>query len=124
MSPIPREQGSISINTLQPICLQNVIFKWVSVTILLMMEDIVAFATPPQQTAFIKGCSTYDHIWDVQGAWEAVDQRIFVSAEFSKAYHTVHHNYLVALFMYIALLPSLISLLMLMLKAPLLCAVG
>ena len=47
MNPTPKDQGSISINTLRPICLQNVIFKWASATILLMMEDIVTFATPP-----------------------------------------------------------------------------
>ena len=50
MSPIPKEQGSISMNALRPICLQNVIFKWVSAPVLLMMEDIVAFAPPPPRS--------------------------------------------------------------------------
>ena len=49
-NPIPKDQGAISINTLRPLCLQNVIFKWASATILLMMEDIVSFATPPPPT--------------------------------------------------------------------------
>ena len=39
--PIPKVQGSISVQTLRPICLQNVIFKWASA-----MEDTVAFAPP------------------------------------------------------------------------------
>ena len=47
MNPIPKDQGSVSIRTLLPICLQNVMFKWASAATLLMMEDIVAFASPP-----------------------------------------------------------------------------
>ena len=47
MNPIPKDQGSISVPTLRPMCLQNVMFKCASAIILLMMEDIVAFATPP-----------------------------------------------------------------------------
>ena len=48
---------------------------------------------------------------------------IFVSVDFSKAYDSVLHNYLVAFFLYIAPPPP-ISLLMSMFRAPLLFAVG
>ena len=124
MSPIPKEQGFISINALRPLCLQNVIFKWASATILLMMDDIVAFATPLQQKAFINGRFIFDHICNVRGALGVVDQRILISMDFSKAYESVSHNYLVAFFMYIALPPPMVSLLMAMFKSPFIFQVG
>ena len=124
LSPIPKEVGSISINALRPICLQNVLFKWVSASIYLMLEDIVAFVTPSAQKAFIKGRFIFDHIWDARGAWEAMRQGLVVSIDFSKAYDSVHHNYFVAFFLHIGLPVSLISLLMTMFKAQFIFAVG
>ena len=53
LSPIPKETGSVSITALRPICLQNVPFEWVSATVCLMLEDVVAFATPAAQKGFI-----------------------------------------------------------------------
>ena len=49
INPIPKDQGSISVQTLRPICLQNVIFKWAWAIILLTTEDVVAFASPRPQ---------------------------------------------------------------------------
>ena len=59
------------------------------------------------------------HVWNVQGALEAVEHGFFVSVDFSKAYDSVSHNSLVAFFLYIALPAPLVSLLMSMFQAPL-----
>ena len=75
LAPIPKDQGLVSINALPPICLQNVLFQWVTGTAYLVMEDRVAFVTPLGQKAFIKGCFIFDHIWNVRGTWEAMQQR-------------------------------------------------
>ena len=91
----------------------------------LIVEDIVAFVTPWAQEAFIKGRFISDHVWDARGAWEAMQQGVVVSIDFSKASTTiVHHNYFVAFFLHIGLPVSLISLLMTMFKAPFDFAVG
>ena len=116
LSPIPKEAGSVSITALRPICLQNVLFKWVSATIYLMLE-VVAFVSPAAQKAFIKGRFIFDHVWDARGAWEAMPQGLMVSLDFSKAYDTVHHNYFVAFFLHVSLPIPLISMLMTMFKA-------
>ena len=68
LSPIPKEQGSVSINCLRPICLQNVLLKWLSASLYLMLEDVVAFVTPSEQKAFTKGRLIFDHIWNARGA--------------------------------------------------------
>ena len=123
MNPGPKDQGSTSVQTLSPICLQNVIFKWATAIILLMMEDIVAFAPPPppppQQTAFIKHRFIFHHIWNVRGAWEAVEQGVLLSVDFSEAYDSVFHSYRRAFFRYIAPPPAMRALRISMFKAPL-----
>ena len=53
-----------------------------------------------------------------------MDQGIFLSVDFSKAYDSVFHSYLEAVFRYIALPPTLTAVLMSMFRAPLLFAVG
>ena len=79
LSPIPKETGLVSITTLRPICLQNVLFKWVWATVYLMLEDVVAFVTPAAHKAFIKAHFIFDHVWDACEAWEAMQQGLMVS---------------------------------------------
>ena len=124
LSPIPKEAGSVPITALRPICLQTVLFKWVSATIYVMLEDVVAFVTPAAQKAFIKGRFIFDHVWDAHGAWEAMPQGLMVSLDFSKGNFTVHHNYFVAFFLHVGLPIPLISMLMTMFKAQFIFAVG
>ena len=68
LAPIPKDQGSVAINALRPLCLQNVLLKWVTARLYLMMVHLVAFVTPPEQKTFIKGRFIFDHIWNVRGA--------------------------------------------------------
>ena len=72
----------------------------------------------------MKGHFILGHIWNVRGAWEAGDQGIFVSMDFSIAYDTVSQNYLITLLMYIALPPPLIALLISVFQAVLAFQVG
>ena len=124
LSPISKEQRSVPINRLQPICLQTVLFKWLSASLNLMLEDVVAFVTPSEQKAFIKGRFIFHHIWNAHGAWQAMQEGIMIPMDFSKAYDCVHHNYMVAFFLHIALPIPLIALLMAMFKAPFLFGVA
>ena len=124
LAPIPKDHGSGSINALRALCLQNVLFKWVTATVYLMMEDLVAFVTPLEQKAFIKGRFIFDHIWNVRGAWEAMRQGLVISIDFAKAYDSIHHNYMAVFFLHLALPIPLIALLMFIFKAPFVFAVG
>ena len=98
LSPIPKEQGSVSTNGLRPICLHNVLLKWLSASLYSMLEDVVAFVTPSEHKAFIKGRFIFDHIWNARGAWQAMQEGIMIPIDFSKAYDSIHHNYMVAFF--------------------------
>ena len=124
LAAIPKDQGSVSINALRPLCLQNVLFKWVTATVYLMLEDSVAFVTPPEQKAFIKGRFIFDHMWNVRGSWEAMRYGLVISIGFAKAYDSIHHNYMAAFFLNLALPIPLIALLMFIFKAPFVFAVG
>ena len=124
VAAIPKNQGSVSINALRPLCLQNVIFKWVTATIYLMMEDLVAYVTPTEQKAFIKGRFIFDHIWNVRGAWEGMSQGLVVSIDFAKAYEAMHHNYMTALFIHLAVPIPVIALLMTISRASFIFAAG
>ena len=124
LSPIPKEQGSVSINCLRPICLQNVLLKWLSASLYLMLEDVVAFVTPSEQKAFIKGRFIFDHIWNARGALQAMQEGVMIPIDFSKAYDSIQHNYMVAFFLRIALPIPLIALLMALFKAPFLFGVA
>ena len=44
----------MSIHALHPISLQNVLFKWVSAKVYLMIKDLVAFVTPQPKKFLLK----------------------------------------------------------------------
>ena len=48
LSPIPKQKGSISVTQLRPLCLQSVLFKWVSTTLYLMLQDLLLYPPPPR----------------------------------------------------------------------------
>ena len=47
LNPIPKQKGSISLTQLRLLCLQSVLFKWVSMSLYLMLQDLLLYATPP-----------------------------------------------------------------------------
>ena len=47
LSPMPKEKGVISVDELPPLCLQNVLFKGVSMVLYLMLKDLIHFLNPP-----------------------------------------------------------------------------
>ena len=124
LSPIPKQARLVSITALRPICLQNVLFKWVSATVYLMLEDVVAIVTPSAQKAFIKGRFIFDHVWDARGAWVAMQQWLMASLDLSKACDRVHYNYFVAFSLHVGLPIPLISVLVTIFKAQFVFAVG
>ena len=79
LSPIPKEKGSISVEELRPLCLQNVPFKWVSMVLYLMLKDLIHFLTPPppEQKGFMKNRFIFEHIWEARGAWDGMEEGVF-----------------------------------------------
>ena len=47
LRPIPNQKGSFSVTQPRPLCLQSVLFKWVSMTLYLMLQDLLLYAPPP-----------------------------------------------------------------------------
>ena len=72
LTPIPKVSGTSRPDQMRPLVLQNSKLKWVTMTILLMIEDLLQHLVPPEQKAFIKGRQMVDHIFSARGAWEAM----------------------------------------------------
>ena len=66
----------------------------------------------------------FDHVWEARGAWEAMEEGLFVSIDFSKAFDPIHHNYFRAFFSYLGLPVTMIALLLSMLTSPFAFGVG
>ena len=54
MDCIPKRPGVPELLALRPICLQNSVFEWFTGTLLLLLEDLIAFVTPKEQKAFFQ----------------------------------------------------------------------
>ena len=79
---------------------------------------------PKEQKGFMKNRFIFNPVLDACGAWEAMEEGVFVSIDFSKAFNSVHHNYFKASFLCFGLLVPLIALLLSMLTSPFIFGVG
>ena len=93
-------------------------------TLYLMPQELLLYATPPEQKGFMKGRFIFEHIWEARAAWTATHYGLFISIDFSKAFDSVHHNYFIAFFTHLGLPPEMISLIMNMLTSPFVFGVG
>ena len=89
-----------------------------------MLKDLIHFLTPSEQKGFMKNRFIFEHIWEARGAWDGMEEGVFVSIDFSKAFDSVHHNYIKAFFLYIGLPVPLIALILSMLTPPFIFGVG
>ena len=46
LAPIPKEKGLISVTQLRHLCLQNVVFRWVSMGLYVMLQELILHLTP------------------------------------------------------------------------------
>ena len=60
----------------------------------------------------------FEHIWEPQGASDGMQEGVFVSIDYSKAFGSVHHNYFNGLSLYIGLPVPRIALILSMLTLP------
>ena len=124
MNCISKRPGVPEVSALRPICWQNSMFRWFTGTLLLLLEDFISFVTPKEQKAFIRGRSILDHISGSRGAWDHYTVGAFLTVDFAKAYDGVQRAYMCAILEYPDVDQALIALLIQLLRAPFVFAVG
>ena len=67
MNCIPKHPSLPKVTALRPICLQNSVFKWFAGSALVLLEDLIVFVTPKEQTAFLRSRHIFDHFGDRGG---------------------------------------------------------
>ena len=87
--PVPKAPGLVSVKDQRPICLQNVRTKWLTATLLIMVQDALNQVAPPQQKGFLKGRFMIDHLVSARDLWVSNKEGTYVALDYSKAYDTV-----------------------------------
>ena len=93
INSVPKVFGIPHVSQVRPIALQNVILKWFSNVLFLMIEPFVDYLVPLSQKGSIRGRKIFDHISDTVVGWQHMDQGALLSVDFSKAYDTMQFNF-------------------------------
>ena len=103
---------------LRPIALQNVILKWFSNILFIMLEPCIDYLVPRSQKGSIRGRKIVEHIRDTVGGWFHMEHGAFLSVDFSKAYDTIQFNLYVAVFQVMGIPQLLIQGFLALLRGP------
>ena len=77
-----------------PICLQNMLFQWVSATVLLMVEDVVACANLPLTLSALLEGGLFSTVFRTQrGLGKPWSEWFLFSVNFAKTSDNVQHTY-------------------------------
>ena len=103
---VPKVTAGPQLEQLRPIALQNVILKWFSNILFLMLEPCIDYLLPLSQKGSIRCRKIFEHIWDTMGGWFHMEHGAFLSVDFSKAYDTIRFNFCFAIFQVLGILQS------------------
>ena len=103
---LPKDPGSAAVDRQRPIALQQARLKWLTGVLLLQLQGALFQLVPSQQKAYLRGRTMFDRLASVQqtshtgpgdevAAWLVVD--------YSKAYDSVSHPMMAALFRFICI---------------------
>ena len=120
---LPKDPGSAAVDRQRPIALQQARLKWLIGVLLLQLQDALFQLVPSQQKAHLRGRTMFDHLASVQqtrhtgpgdevAAWLVVD--------YSKAYDSVSHPMMAALFRFICIPTPWVCVLLQILRRPVL----
>ena len=93
INSVPKVTEVPQVEQLRPIALQNVILKWFSNILFILLEPSIDYLVPLSQKGSIRGRKIFEHIWDTVGGWFHMEHGAFLSVDFSKAYDTIQFNF-------------------------------
>ena len=93
INSVPKVTGVPQLEHLRPIALHNVIVKWFSNILFIMLEPCIDYLVPLSQKGSIRGRKIFEHICDTVGGWFHMEHGAFLSVDFSKAYGTIQFNF-------------------------------
>ena len=121
---LPKDPGSAAVDRQRPIALQQARLKWLTGVLLLQLQDALFQLVPSQQQAYLRGRTMLDHLASVQQTWHTGpgDDEVAPSlvVDYSKAYDSVSHPMMAALFRFICILTPWVCVLLQILRGPVL----
>ena len=121
---IPKAAGLAAVSKLRPIALQNVEKKWMMTIVTLQIEQIIQQSSHKQQVGCIKGRQMINHICNVKGDFESLNQGPLINFDFSNAFCMLSHSFIEAVLQMIQLPPFHIRFFMATPVAPYFFCVG
>ena len=118
INSVPKVAGVPHVEQVRPIALQNVILKWFSNILFIMLEPCINYLVPLSQKGSIRGRKIFEHIWDTLGGWFHMEHGVFLSVDFSKAYDTIQFNFCAAVFQVMGIPQFLIQVILAPLRGP------
>ena len=101
--------------------------KWLTGILLLRLQDALFQIVPQGEKAYLKGHTMYDHLGSIQQRWDSSPGdscACWVAVDYPKAYDSVSHPMLHALFRYICIPTAWVHVLCQVLCGPVLFLVG
>ena len=69
VSSIPKHPGVPLVEGLRPISVCNVLLKWVTIVLLMQIDDILHPVVLMEQKGCLRGRQIMEHVWHATGAW-------------------------------------------------------
>ena len=96
LASIPKQPGIPVVEGLRPISVCNVLLKWVTIVLLMQIEDILHQVVPMEQKGCLRGRQIMEHGWHATCARHEMSQGFLMTVDFGKAYNSVTFEYLAA----------------------------
>ena len=120
---LPKDPGSAAVDRQQPIALQPAWLKWFTGVLLLQSHDALFQLVRPRQKAHLRGRTMFEHLACVRQTWHAGagnDVVAWLVGDYGKVYDLVSHPMMAALFRYISIPAPWITVLLHILRGPVL----
>ena len=118
---LPKDPGSAAVDRQRPIALQQARLKWLTGVLLLQLQDALFRLVPSQQKAYSRGRTMIDHLASVQQTWHTGpgdEVAAWLVVDYGKAYDSVSHPMMAALFRFICIPTPWVCVLLQILRGP------
>ena len=79
---IPKQPGVPVVEGLRPISVCNVLLKWVTIVLLMEIEDILHQVVPMEHKGCLKGRQIMEHVWHATAAWPEMSHGFMSTVDF------------------------------------------
>ena len=113
INSVAKVTGVPQVEQLRPMALQNVILKWFSNIMFIMLEPCIDYLVPLSQKRSIRGRKIFEHMWDTLVGCFHMEHGAFLSVDFS-----IQFNFCIAVFQVMGIPQFLIQVILALLRGP------